>query len=137
MCGSSGTVVKSLTVESIANLERSSLQKEIMSACMNEECEIVYFSSTFYPLIFEREIKTEIAYKSGSKNKYICYCHKITKSDIVDSILKGKKRTVKEIIYPHGDIIFNECEKKHPLGCSCVKDIRVIIDEILKENNCI
>ena len=133
MCGSNGYIVKSSTVEHIANFETDSLKKEIMSVCFDPECEIVYFSSTYYPLVFEREIDIEIGFKESSSRKYICYCYKIERDDIVRGVLRNNIRTIKDVMSPYGDIVLERCEKEHPLGCDCIKDIRKLIDDTLKE----
>ncbi len=137
MCGSVGQYVNSSTVEHICAQEFGTLEREIMSACLDSECEIVYFSSSFYPLFFEREISTEIGFKASATKSFVCYCHKVTKEDIVKDVLNNNSRTIKDIIHPHGDIILNACEKLHPLGCDCVKDIRRIINDTLLEHKLI
>ena len=134
MCGSTGKQVKSTTVEHVAKFKVDSLKKEIMNACLDPECEIVYFSSAYYPLVFGREIDTDVGYKTFSNYNYVCYCHKIESEDIVKSVIVHGARAVKDIISQSGDVKLNICEKTHPLGCDCTKDIRKIIDDTLREN---
>ena len=71
MCGSIGRLVKNKTVEYIGGYEKDVLKKEIMSVCMDADCEIVYFSSIYYPLIFERELSIEIDFKYSSGSIFL------------------------------------------------------------------
>lgn len=130
MCGQSGREVSASTVSSVASID---VKDAKMMVCMNKVCEIVYFGTDFFPLVFNRDIDIDIHFKEESTHHYICYCHKITFDDIKNKVLHHQARSIKDIMPLYCDIILERCEQQHPLGCDCAKDIKRCIESILKE----
>lgn len=131
MCGTTGALVKSKTVERLVekDIEDNLFKYEIFSLCMDKACEMAYFSADYGYLYLQRDVKTPIDFKDDAEVKYACYCHQITIDDVREAVLKHHARTVKDIML-HQPIIVEKCQHHNPFGCSCMADIKKMIEEI-------
>lgn len=132
MCGTTGALVPSETVESLIEkeVEKHQYKYEIFSLCMDPVCEMAYYSADYGYLYLQRDIKTAIDFKEDSKEKYACYCHKITIDDVRKAVKEQHVRSVKELFMSHQPIIVSACVKSNPFGCTCMGDISKMIEEI-------
>jgi bacterioferritin-associated ferredoxin len=132
MCGTTGALVKSKTVESLVNqdIDEGSFKYEIFSLCMDKTCEMVYFSADYGYLYLQRDVVMPIDFKEDAEIKYACYCHQITIDDVRKAVLKHHASSVKDIFMSHQRIIVEKCQSNNPIGCSCMADIKKMIEEI-------
>jgi len=133
MCGKTGALVSSKTVESLVLevLDKNELYQEIMSLCMDKECEMAYFSADYGYLFLQRNIKVPLDYKNDVVERYACYCKNITVNDVIKAVKKEGVRNIKELFRYQTPIITAECKEKNPFGFCCMPDINKMIEEIL------
>lgn len=131
MCGHRGALVSSQTVafQLINSLEPSLLTAEIMSLCMNPECEMAYYSADYGYLYLIRDIKTPLDHKAQTKVKYVCYCQKITYDAVKEAVRDQGISSVKEFFKGKEAVIVEKCKQVNPFGCSCIADIKKVIEE--------
>lgn len=134
MCGKTGALVASKTVEYqiLQGVEKNTFAKEIFSLCMDPLCEMAYFSADYGYLYLIRQIKSSLDYKEETLIKYVCYCQEITYDDVKKSVNNFGVTTIKEFFRYKKPIIVEVCKEKNPFGCSCIADIKKIIDDELK-----
>lgn len=134
MCGSIGALVDSDTVENIIteSVEKGFFNREIFSLCMDEKCEMAYFSADYGFIYLQDDIKIPLDFKEDSNIKYICYCKKITINDVENAVKNQNAISIKEIFRFYSPIIVEECKVKNPLGFCCVPDIKKKIDDLIK-----
>jgi hypothetical protein len=131
MCGTVGALVASQTVEYQVNqeLEPRQFHQEIFSLCMNPRCEMAYYSADYGYLYLLRDIKAELDHKEETQEKYICYCQKITYDQVRAAVLDQGVRSTKAFFKNRPPVIVEKCLQVNPFGCSCLADIKKLIDE--------
>ncbi len=98
--------------------------------CLNEDCDVVYFNQR--NVIFGRQdIKIPIWYKKDADPKYICYCNQVTEQQIIDAVLVGGAKTIKDIIKITGAMKNAKCVINNPLGKCCSPVIQDTINKAL------
>jgi len=137
MCGTTGALVNSKTVESISNttFEDCHYPLEIFSLCMEPSCEMAYFSADYGYLLLQRDLKVPLDYKDDVDARYACYCQEITIDQVRHAVLKDHVRTVKEFFKYQRPIIVEDCKTQNPFGCCCIPDIKKMIEDILIERD--
>lgn len=132
MCGTTGALVSSRTVENIVieNIEEGTLKYEILSLCMDKKCEMAYFSADYGYLYLQSGLKTPLDYKADVEIRYVCYCKKITVSQLKVAVLEEGAKTIKDVFRFHSPVIVEECKTKNPFGYCCMPDIKKMIDDI-------
>jgi len=137
MCGTTGALVNSKTVESISNttFEDCHYPLEIFSLCMEPSCEMAYFSADYGYLLLQRDIKVPLDYKDDVDDRYACYCHEITIDQVRHAVLKDHVRTAKEFFKYQRPVIVENCKTRNPFGCCCIPDIKKMIEDILIERD--
>lgn len=135
MCGTIGALVSSKTVENILidELEIDFLKYEIMSLCMDKDCDMAYFSADYGYLYFQNSLKVPLDYKRETKCRYVCYCKKITVDQLKDFVIKDGAKTIKDVFRFQSPIIIEECKISNPFGFCCIPDIKKMIDDILND----
>jgi len=135
MCGTTGALVNSKTVESISKVsfEACHYPLEIFSLCMEPSCEMAYYSADYGYLLLQRDIKVPLDYKDDVEDRYACYCNNITIDQVRHAVLKEHISTVKEFFKYQKPIIVENCKTKNPFGCCCIPDIKKMIEDILNE----
>ncbi|MCH4890058.1 (2Fe-2S)-binding protein [Acidaminobacter sp. JC074] len=130
MCGKTGYLVPSQTVEKlVGNLEPGVFKLEIFSLCMDQACEMAYFSADYGYLYLQRQIKVPLDYKEDADKKYACYCHEITLDALRHAVLKEGASSVKDVLKKK-PVIVSQCQSNNPFGCSCLADMNKRIEEI-------
>ena len=88
MCGTKGALVSYKTVQHLRYRPyKDDLRGEIFSLCMHKDCEMAFYSADYGYLSLQRDINTPIDFKADSKEKYICYCNRITLDEIKHAVL--------------------------------------------------
>jgi len=67
----------------------------------------------------------------NKESDYICYCNKITKQEIIDTVKSTGFKKINEIKKYLRDEIISDCVNKHPLKRCCSPEFKKIIDEVL------
>ena len=89
---------------------------------MNEECNIVYFSSDLDISYNKQQVKVPIWFKKDANPKYICYCNQVTEQQIINAVLNDRANDMKDIIRLTGAMKNGKCELNNPLGKCCSPD---------------
>lgn len=129
MCLGETKVVKSITVKHLViDSLVDGVRDENYHICLNEDCDVIYFTLD-KKLIFKKEsIKIPIGFKKDANPKYVCYCNKVTEQQIIDAIINKNANNMKDIIRVTGAMKNAECEIKNPLGKCCGSLIQEIIN---------
>ena len=98
---------------------------------MNEECDIVYFSTNLNVSYSKQQIKVPIWYKKDANPKYICYCNQVTEQQIIYAVLDDGAKNIKDIIRLTGAMKNGKCEINNPLGKCCSPFIQETINKAL------
>ncbi len=132
-CKSKGVEVKSITVKHLVIDELANQVKEpTYFICMNEECNIVYYSSDLDISYNKQQVKVPIWFKKDANPKYICYCNQVTEEQIINAVLNDNAKDMKDIIKLTGAMKNGKCEINNPLGKCCSSIIQEIISKALK-----
>lgn len=99
---------------------------------MNEECDIVYFSTNLNVSYSKQQIKVPIWYKKDANPKYICYCNQVTEQQIISAVLNEGAKDMKDIIRLTGAMKNGKCEINNPLGKCCSPIIHETINIAMK-----
>lgn len=132
VCKGQTQEVKSITVK---HFVRDSLADEIKNdnyhICLSKDCDVVYFDNQ--ELILKKDnIKIPIWFKSDANPKYICYCNHVTEEQIIDAVLNGNAKDMKDIIRITGAMKNGKCVTNNPLGKCCGPVIQETIDKALE-----
>nr|WP_300005329.1 (2Fe-2S)-binding protein [Tissierella sp.] len=103
--------------------------------CLDGACNVSYFNKEEDIILRKEDIKTPIWFKEDADPKYICYCNKVTESQITDAIMNEDAKNMKDIIRITGAMLNGECETKNPLGKCCGPVIQEIIKKTLKNKS--
>ena len=105
-CKSKGIEVKNITVKHLVDDEFVNQVKEhTYFVCMDEGCNIVYFSSDLKVSYSKEQIKVPIWFKKDANPKYICYCNRVTEQDIINAVINDGAKDIKDIIRLTGAIM--------------------------------
>lgn len=132
MCSRTGALVDSKTVENLLtkDVEKGIFEKEIFSLCMDEACEMAYFSADYEYLFLQRQVKTPLDFKQDADIRYACYCKRITYDQVKHAVLFEGAKSAKDILRYHGPVKVEECKLENPLGFCCMPDLNKMIDGI-------
>ena len=133
-CGEFGEGVSNLTVYSLCKKgDKPDITKDGddgFALCMNPACTCAYYNEK--TLITTSQLKRDIHFKEDAKEHYICYCLKITKSQVIDTIkskkLTGMQDIMKELVGPPPC----KCEINNPTGLCCDAVFNTLIKETLE-----
>ena len=131
ICKGDAQVVKSITVKHfVLDTLVDKIHVGNYFICLNEDCDVVYFNQR--NVIFGRQdIKIPIWYKKDADPKYICYCNQVTEQQIIDAVLVGGAKTIKDIIKITGAMKNAKCVINNPLGKCCSPVIQDTINKAL------
>lgn len=99
--------------------------------CLNEDCDIVYFSADKKTIFFKEDMNTPIWFKKGADPKFICYCNRVTEQQIIDAVRYEGAKTIKDIVRLTGAMKNARCEINNPLGQCCGPVIQETIEKAL------
>jgi len=102
-------------------------------ACLDEECDVVYYSLEQDIVFRKNDLKIPVWYKKDADPKYICYCSKVTEEQIIDAVLKKGAKNIKDIIRITGAMENCNCEVNNPLSKCCSPYIQETIDKALSK----
>ena len=132
-CDQVGEGVSNLTVYSLCKKsEKPAISKEGengFALCMNPACSVAYYNSS--TTIEMNALKRDIHFKDDAKEHYICYCLKITKQQVEDTIIQkkltGMQDIMKELVGPPPC----KCEINNPTGLCCDTIFNALIKDVL------
>ena len=132
-CHLKGQKVKNTTVKHLVfeDLAKKIDDEENYYLCMNKDCEAVYYSSDGKNIFYQQEVKVPVWFKKEANPKYICYCNEVTDQQIIDLVLHGDAKDMKDIIKLTGAMKNAQCEIKNPAGKCCGPIILKTIQEAL------
>ena len=120
------------TVEHLVKDRYSNLlHSEEYMICMNEDCDVVYYSLNKDEVYLQHQVKVPVWFKVDAKPKYACYCSEVTDTQVINSIKEQGAKTVKEVNIITGAMKDSNCIKNNPLGTCCHGIIQDIIDKTL------
>jgi bacterioferritin-associated ferredoxin len=70
--------------------------------------------------------------KTATNNEPICYCNKITKKQITQTIKETGLRTIYEIKNHLRDEIISNCAELNPTGNCCHQSFNEVIQQVLE-----
>jgi bacterioferritin-associated ferredoxin len=131
-CGQKGQPVKKITVQSILKPGKcKQLEENDFWVCENPDCSVLYYSSSGQTYLVE-DARVRVGFKVKEDPIPVCYCHGVTKKDILANW--EKTRSFSELLNILGITGECQCEIKNPKGRCCVDDIRKIVLEELDAN---
>ena len=87
--------------------------------CIDKDCDVVYYDLTENLIFRKQDIKIPIWYKKDADPQYICYCNKVTEQQIINAVLNGGAKDIKDIIRLTGAMKNGKCEINNPFGKCC------------------
>lgn len=99
---------------------------------MNDECNIVYFSTNLNVSFSKQQVNVPIWFKKEADPKYICYCNQVTEQQIIGAVINDRAKDMKDIIRLTGAMKNGKCEINNPLGKCCGPIILETINKALK-----
>jgi len=125
--------VENITVRHFVNNgSADKLNEDNYRICLNEDCNVVYYSSKSNVIFEKNDIKVPIWFKKDSNPKYICYCNQVTEQQIIDAVLNHGAKNLKDIVSLTGAMKNGRCEINNPLGKCCSPFIKETIHKALK-----
>ncbi len=97
--------------------------------CMNKECHVVYYNQELGYRFSKKEVKVPIWFKKDAELKYVCYCNKVTREQVIDAVVNKGAENMKDIIELTGAMKNGQCELKNPLGKCCHAVVQAAIDK--------
>ncbi len=123
-CKGKSQSVGVVTVEHMVKDEfRNKVKYKNYSICLEQDCDVVYFSQNEDIIIKRNDLKIDVWYKKDANPKYICYCSKVTEEQIIEAVVKGGAKTFKEVVKITGAMKNCRCEENNPLGKCCSPQI--------------
>lgn len=101
--------------------------------CLNKDCNIIYYNLEGNIIFRKKDIRIPIWYKKNADPKYICYCNQVTEQQIINAVLNGGAKNIKDIIRITGAMKNGKCETNNPLGKCCSSIIQKTINEALDD----
>ena len=130
VCNKGGISVSKVTVEHLVTDDyHKSVEGEQYKICMNEYCNVVYYSVDNEKKFLKDQVRVPIWFKKDANPKYACYCSKVTDDQVIDAVLKHGAKSVKEVNAITGAMKNSNCKEKNPLGTCCHKIIQEAIDK--------
>ncbi len=137
MCHEIGEMVKNITVKHLV-LEKfveEVSNEESYYLCMNENCNVVYYSLDNKSIFNKKKIKVPIWFKKDANPKYICYCNKVTEEQIINAVVNQGAKNIKDINRLTGAMENGNCILNNPLGKCCGPNILETIRKAISDNN--
>jgi bacterioferritin-associated ferredoxin len=136
VCNNEGISVSKVTVEHLVSDDyHNAVDGEQYKICMNEYCNVVYYSVDNEKKFLKDQVRVPIWFKKDANPKYACYCSKVTEDQVIDAVLKHGAKSVKEVNAITGGMKNSNCKEKNPLGTCCHKIIQEAIDKGLALND--
>ncbi|ABR50082.1 hypothetical protein Amet_4000 [Alkaliphilus metalliredigens QYMF] len=128
VCSNEGIAVSKVTVEHlVADNYRNVIDGGQYKICINEDCDVVYYSLDNEIKFLKDQIRVPIWFKKDAEPKYACYCSGVTEDQIIEAVVKYGVKTVKEVNMITGAMKNSNCKEKNPLGICCHKTVQQAI----------
>ena len=115
---------------------REELASQILNAayyiCLNEDCEVAYFSLAPSSVFRTSDIKMPIWFKKDANPKYICYCNLVTEQQIIDAVRLQGAKNIQDIVRLTGAMRNANCAVNNPLSVCCGPVIQETIHKALE-----
>ncbi|NPE27671.1 (2Fe-2S)-binding protein [Methanococcoides sp. SA1] len=135
ICGDSGEQVRSITVKHLVKKEKvEDVIDENYLLCMNEDCEVAYFTETGVKFKIE-DMKVPIWFKKGADPKYACYCNEITEEEVIETVVNTGTDNMKDVMTAIKGEVRSHCKVKNPLGKCCTQAFNEAIRKGLEIRN--
>lgn len=133
VCGKTGTLVKNYTVKHIIVEE---LAEEVGNSdyylCMNEDCDVVYYSCDSSAIFNKQQVKVPIWFKKDANPKYACYCSQVTEEQVIKAVTEKGAKNMVEVLEITGAMKNSQRPEKNPLGKCCHQIIQNAIEKAFK-----
>lgn len=134
ICQQIGEKVKNITVKHLVleNLAEEIVDEGIYYLCMNEDCDVVYYSSNRESIFDKKRVNLPIWFKKDADPKYICYCNRVTEEEMINAVINQGAKNIKDINKLTGAMNNGKCMLNNPLGRCCSPIILETINKAIK-----
>ena len=130
ICNNEGISISKVTVEHLIKEDYlKEVEVEQYKICMNEDCNVVYYSVDNEKKFLKDQVKVPIWFKKDANPNYACYCSKVTEEQVIEAVINHNAKTVKEVNAVTGAMKNPNCKENNPLGVCCHKIIQEAIDK--------
>ena len=130
ICNNEGISISKVTVEHLIKEDYlKEVEVEQYKICMNEDCNVVYYSVDNEKKFLKDHVRVPIWFKKDANPKYACYCSKVTEEQVIEAVINHNAKTVKEVNAVTGAMKNPNCKENNPLGVCCHKIIQEAIDK--------
>ncbi|WP_305064445.1 (2Fe-2S)-binding protein [Methanococcoides sp.] len=135
ICDDQGEHVRSITVKHLVKKEKmEDIIDENYLLCMNEDCEVAYFTETGAKFKTS-DLKVPIWFKKGADPKYACYCNEITEEQVIETVVNAGTDNMKDVMTAIKGEVRSQCKVKNPLGKCCTQAFNEAIGKGLEIRN--
>lgn len=113
VCNTRGKKVKPETVENIVREDRIPDAPDGYTLCLSPHCDVVYFGTHIFR---KDDVKVRVWFKETDPSRPICYCAGVTEKVIVDHILQGCCKDIKDVQQHTRANTGKQCLTKNPAG---------------------
>lgn len=99
--------------------------------CRDADCDVAYYSNDGL-VFYKKDIRVPIWFKSDANPKYVCYCSEVTEEQVMNAVVNGGARNLKDVIKLTGAMKNGQCEINNPTGKCCSPVIQVVIELALE-----
>ncbi len=134
-CCKEGSAVKAATLRSLIGKERQGrITVNHYFFCGSHGCDIVYFTEDGSRAFYKEDLTVRVGVKESKAPRPICYCFNHTVEGIFDEIKQTGKSTVIDDITSRMKKDGCFCETKNPQGSCCLKTVKQIVKEALRQS---
>lgn len=127
LCSSPGLSVENTVIKNFTSINVDNRDKYF--TCCNENCDVAYFSET--EKILNKELNSPLWYKDKSMDTYICYCSRLSRSDILKAVKNGAE-TIENVQKMTTKNRTGFCKSENPVGACCRNVFLYTIEEAKK-----
>ncbi len=95
--------------------------------CLNPEDKTVYYFNDLKITVNQKDVVTNVGFKSQSYIKTVCYCFQHTADNIIDDYIKNNISNIENDVRQKVKEKRCSCEVSNPKGKCCLGDIRNVI----------
>ena len=135
VCGKDSVLV---TIPLVDNLLKTDKKHEFAKddkyfLCMDSKCPVSYFGSKGKPIFKTEDLKVPLWYKKSATKRIACYCNNITFEQVREQVIKGGKKSWKEIVGAYRKKPICKCNLLNPAGNCCTSVFYDVVNKTLKE----
>ena len=128
LCGAIGQLVSRKTIRSLVT-GVAIPPGDNFYVCLAPDCETVYFGGN--TVIRQANVTVSVGWKAVATPKYACYCNHVTEDQVINAIVDGGARTVRDVSLLTGAMKNGNCLLNNPKGRCCHEDIEILIRRAL------